>query len=358
MSSCSPVMQLDPKDHIALIKFLKKTFSDFYDFEEAIAPPLKRILDQVDVVGVSFDTTRTLMERADVLQEYFTDSSQKKVYDEIKLVLHTSQVILFTLTNDTSALFYSSVDELLEHYPEFKLVTDQQELQYLLAFRNFMKASLELMPAKANKIFLLRINERLEGSDQEYITGTGQKPAVSRRIQIYEQEGNVKAKTYKTGANAASVPNPSIDNHSVQKVAAEPAKEAKKRKQDGEKKKKDVKILLQSSFPKKKEQDLDELFDNSDNVQAHPLVGEEMLAHPEFREYSEAAEALINMYSSKPRASPIKMSAMHRELSEIPGVSLNNKDFAVIASQPYQGSFTEIAGLINYPSDSKRRKKQ
>jgi hypothetical protein len=83
------------------------------------------------------------------------------------------------------------VDELLRRYPDFVEVKERQELQYLLAFRNIIRIALLVIPPLSNKQLLLNIGGRLEGSGNEYITGTGQKICVTRRVIIYEQEGSV-----------------------------------------------------------------------------------------------------------------------------------------------------------------------
>ena len=85
----------------------------------------------------------------------------------------------------------TSVDELLRRYPDFVEVKERQELQYLLAFRNIIRIALLVIPPLSNKQLLLNIGGRLEGSGNEYITGTSQKICVTRRVIIYEQEGSI-----------------------------------------------------------------------------------------------------------------------------------------------------------------------
>jgi hypothetical protein len=81
-----------------------------------------------------------------------------------------------------------SMDQFVEKYPQFAGVEDRA----LLAFRNFMAVSLTLEEAKNNKAFHMEICARLsEGSAAKYITGSGQSSATSRRVSIYEREGNV-----------------------------------------------------------------------------------------------------------------------------------------------------------------------
>jgi hypothetical protein len=81
-----------------------------------------------------------------------------------------------------------SMDQFLEKYPRFAGIEDRS----LLAFRNFMAVSLTLEVAKNNKAFHMEICARLsEGFAAKYITGSGQSSATSRRVAIYEREGDV-----------------------------------------------------------------------------------------------------------------------------------------------------------------------
>jgi hypothetical protein len=50
-----------------------------------------------------------------------------------------------------------------------------------------------VFPAHRNKARILAIAARLEGSHKQYITGTGQSIEVTRRVEIYEQEGCTEA---------------------------------------------------------------------------------------------------------------------------------------------------------------------
>ena len=70
---------------------------------------------------------------------------------------------------------------------------DQKELGYLHMFLNYIRIALPIIPAASNKHLLLKIIERLEGSNNHYVCGGGMKPAVRRRIRLIETEGNSPA---------------------------------------------------------------------------------------------------------------------------------------------------------------------
>jgi hypothetical protein len=90
-------------------------------------------------------------------------------------------------------LKWHDVNTLITYYPDFAKLHDSDELQLLLNFRNMLRMTIELIPARLNKQLILKIAARLEGSHNEYITGGGQKPAVQRRVQIYEKEGGINS---------------------------------------------------------------------------------------------------------------------------------------------------------------------
>ena len=100
----------------------------------------------------------------------------------------------------------TSIDEFIRRYPDFVEIEDSQELQYLLAFRNIIRVALLVIPPLSNKQLLLNIGGRLEGSGHEYITGTGQKICVTRRVIIYEQEGRVTSQKKKPKTPQISQP--------------------------------------------------------------------------------------------------------------------------------------------------------
>ena len=100
----------------------------------------------------------------------------------------------------------TSIDEFIRRYPDFVEIEDSQELQYLLAFRNIIRVALLVIPPLSNKQLLLNIGGRLEGSGNEYITGTGQKICVTRRVIIYEQEGRVTSQKKKPKTPQISQP--------------------------------------------------------------------------------------------------------------------------------------------------------
>lgn len=182
---------LNSAQHQEFFNQIKSSFSDFHLFDYLVADKLKQAIIDSDNIELNMKTTKKVAERYfDV--ESFKTPEQKLVWAQIQLIFKACYVLILSHQEQPRSLFWESTDTLLEHYPHFSSV-DSEELQLLLNFRNMVKVTLMLVPARLNKQCILKIAGRLEGSQNEYITGGGQKPAVTRRVEIYEREGNITA---------------------------------------------------------------------------------------------------------------------------------------------------------------------
>lgn len=110
----------------------------------------------------------------------------------IHLILRTAYVLILSYHPQNQHLMSGDVHQLLKDYPQFQ-GQDEEELRYLLHFRNYLRLALIIIPARLSKQLLIKIAARLEGSRKEYITGGGQKQCVTRRVDIYENEGHIHA---------------------------------------------------------------------------------------------------------------------------------------------------------------------
>lgn len=177
--------------HQEIFNQIKSSFSDFHLFDYLVADKLKQAIIDSDNIELNMKTTKKVAERYfDV--ESFKTPEQKLVWTQIQLIFKACYVLILSHQDGPKSQFWESTDTLLTNYPDFASV-DAEELQLLLNFRNMVKVTLMLVPARLNKQCILKIAGRLEGSQNEYITGGGQKPAVSRRVEIYEREGGITA---------------------------------------------------------------------------------------------------------------------------------------------------------------------
>lgn len=170
---------------------IRAAFDDLKYFDRLLAAKVKKVLADTNVVTVDTRTTRKLTEKYfDV--ETFKSEQEKIILSQIHLVLRCCYTLVLSYYKKGRDLMMPDVPALLAKYPEF-IGKDEEELNYLLKFRNYLRVTLEIIPAKLNKQLLLKIAARLEGSGKEYITGGGQKECVTRRVIIYEKEGDISA---------------------------------------------------------------------------------------------------------------------------------------------------------------------
>ena len=206
------------KDGVECFSTLKNVFSDFYKsgvnyFETLVETPLKKMIFEEFATeeGRSLLLSHKVADK--IVHRYFDMRDYKEHNDPVRkknlkwrlemlqLVFKTGLVLLaasdpsyleehnVNLLDDTEALFHD--------YPfladELNQQTDKKELNYLLQFLNFIRIAMPIIPAASNKHLLLKIVERLEGSNQHYVTGGGMKPATRRRMRLIEEEGNAPA---------------------------------------------------------------------------------------------------------------------------------------------------------------------
>lgn len=111
----------------------------------------------------------------------------------IEIVLKAACVYYLSSRQQYVFDIFQTQQELTDAYPSFaEAKLDDNELELLLSFRNYMKVALHIIPAKLNKKLLIGICALLEGSRKVYVTGGAQVAATSRRVKIYEDESNIK----------------------------------------------------------------------------------------------------------------------------------------------------------------------
>lgn len=190
-------LSLSPEKQEEVFVFMKKAFSDFPYFDSLIAQPIRKLIQDANSIEIDRNFVKVIAERyLDV--NAFLAKDQKQLLDSLKIILTATAIHLYSFSEASREVpLFTTFEELSSAYPDLMEDVDpdvdEQEVKYLLLYRNYMMLALRLVPAKGNKLFLLRIMERLEGSNEQYITGTGQKRTVTRRVSIYQREGDVIA---------------------------------------------------------------------------------------------------------------------------------------------------------------------
>jgi hypothetical protein len=181
---------ISPNQQEEAYEKVKDAFIDFPLFDKLVSKQLKQAIADSNTIDIDAKSVRKITEKYFDVNSFQTEQ-QKLLLAQIHLILRTAFVVVLSFHENLQALLWKDVPTLLEHYPQFQ-GQEEDELNYLLKFRNYLRLSLIIIPARLNKQMLLKIAARLEGSRQEYITGGGQKPGVTRRVEVYEQEGNIQ----------------------------------------------------------------------------------------------------------------------------------------------------------------------
>lgn len=187
-----------------VLSFIRKAFSDVYDFDQLMAPLPEFIEKQYGVFSELHTLQTESLEQSYIEKFYSFDSlsskERKKTAETVKAIFIATKILLATHFDFAKIAMYDSAEQLFESYPSLReeVERDEVEVAYLLKFRNMMHLGLRLVAGRP-KMLLIRACERLEGSDNIYVTGSGQKASVTRRITIYEHEGGDKLKKKKRG---------------------------------------------------------------------------------------------------------------------------------------------------------------
>lgn len=196
------------------IYVMRRTFSDMLHFDMLMLLPLRLLIEQqnalidagqCDGADMHYVNEEKILKEVYTLEAFQQSKEQKRILDKMRYVMTACKLYLLSRTLAGQRLFLPEVDSLLQVYPEFAHVSGS-ELLHLLRFRNFMHLGLLVVPGRP-KIFLLRVVERLEGADNQYITGKGQTEATDHRVLIYEREGGETAKpNAQFGAASSTTP--------------------------------------------------------------------------------------------------------------------------------------------------------
>lgn len=204
-------MSTENAENESILQTLAGSFTDVPDFDRLLRPRLLLALQATDEISIR---------KRKAAKPYYSAHEyaallRSDLFPTVELAFECAHVLVLYRRPEYHPLLWTDVDQLLRHYPSF---TDLPfvELGYLLKYRNAVRVALTVFPARRNKARIMAIAARLEGSHKLYITGTGQSNEVTRRVQIYEQEGGIqmerrfrndslsKVQQYGTGTTAGS----------------------------------------------------------------------------------------------------------------------------------------------------------
>lgn len=162
---------LSLETHQKIFFNLKSIFSDFQFFDNLVANNLWQAIIDTNRIEINIKTTKKVVERYYDEDKYNTNEL-KLIWSQLNLIFKTCYVLIYSYHEKQQYLLWKDVNILLLNYPSFNTIfNDIHELNLLLKFRNMLRITIELIPARLNKQIILKIAARLEGSQNEYITG-------------------------------------------------------------------------------------------------------------------------------------------------------------------------------------------
>jgi hypothetical protein len=179
-----------------IVTQVMKQMNDCFDktvpfYTELIVPKLPNIIWNCNGMDLDRSIHPRLVEKYFDVNHLNTTESGKYIVAEIHVIIRCVYVLVLERQEVCIPLLLKDITELVKEYPQFGQLNSLEQA-YLLKFRNAMVLALIFVPARLNKRLLLNVCARLEGSGIEYITGSGQKPCVTRRCEIYQREGCVE----------------------------------------------------------------------------------------------------------------------------------------------------------------------
>jgi len=197
-----------------LFQLMRTLFSDFYKsginyFDELASDKLRRMIfnefntPEGKIKLLTKEIVSKIFDRYYDKREYKSDDpvltkQLKWRMEMLNLIFKTCLVLLASNEPDYikehEIQLVPDVTTMIRLYPglgtELDEQTDKKELGYLLTFLNYARIAMPIIPAASNKHLLLKILERLEGSNNHYVTGGGSKPSTNRRMRLIELEGH------------------------------------------------------------------------------------------------------------------------------------------------------------------------
>lgn len=322
---------------------IRKAFSDFKYFDRVEGPLKKFLHDVTNECDLNYEKTKNILEYIPDRDQYKT-KDQQEILNKFRVILTAAAILVYAYHPEANEVKYRDISELLRNYPEYAplqhstVIDDVKELDYLLNFRNYMAVALLIVPAKSNKLFLLKVLERLEGSNNEYITGSGQKPATTRRLDIYKREGVDNNPMYRRPAPGKM--KPPLDPHS------KPSKVNSTTLVPSGLKKRKLEEIQESTIPN--EDPLENLnLSQSSQVSFSIPSSQEDVTNLFVRSHTyrviQSSNSEDNKFDAALPSTPSlsRENSLLRYTSEVPDFLVDEETEKKLLEDPYKGSFTK-----------------
>lgn len=188
-----------------IINRLRASFTDLFDFQELLSIPLQNLILRPPT-DLKINTKHILSQNG-INKANFVTKDQKKVMETMRIVMCCAYVLIHeerlnkvNQHNNHTNCQQEQYEEFLNQYledPRFQnaynpqLPLDRKDVPYMFAFRKYVRLALELLPSRRNKGLAIQIASRLDGSNEIYVLGSGQRDSATRREVIYHTESGV-----------------------------------------------------------------------------------------------------------------------------------------------------------------------
>ncbi len=140
---------------------------------------------------ISYNTSR--MNDYFLSNPYLLDKEEMHEYGEDCRIIYCTMLTLALSYYQPLLASLNIIDDcnsLLNSYPEVSQAKGL-DLESLRKFRNYLIIALAVIPASTNKWLLIRVCERLDGSNTIHRSGRGETPATKARLTIYVKETSI-----------------------------------------------------------------------------------------------------------------------------------------------------------------------
>jgi len=186
--------EFDEEDQLMIHETIQKIQSICpKPLKDALGSKLNQIINSTLSKDITETSLKSLI-KDNFNKKIFKSKKEKGFLLSIEKYLKAAAVYFLYLKSRSSD--NNTSESFLDEYSQYPMFSsnslDDDEIQYIVKFRDMLQIAMQVIPAARNKILLIRICAALEGSGRVYVTGGTQSLATSRRMQIFEHESGLQ----------------------------------------------------------------------------------------------------------------------------------------------------------------------
>jgi hypothetical protein len=179
-------------------------FTDLFEYEHLLLPVLYNLVNNPpNNLGIN---TKHILNHNGIDKSIFKTKDQKKMMDIMRVALCCTYVLLYEsrqyhntgnvvmeVSEQQQQTFLNEcmVDQRFRSAFDANTSADRRDILYMMEYCKYLKLALELLPKSRNKGLAMQIASRLDGSNEIYVLGSGQKDSATRREVIYHMQSGI-----------------------------------------------------------------------------------------------------------------------------------------------------------------------